>query len=342
MLYKNYKPLISKEALLKEVLDVDIYRLYTGQEVTFRGNILSPFRNEKNPSFGYFRGSSGEICFKDFAGGKGDCIKFVQILFKINFFQALSKIATDFNLADKFLIEEMPKTLKNYDSSKFSSREEVMQRVEEDKRIGVKTREWNKGDREFWSRYGVSKKLLLYYGVHPISYFFIGNEIIKADTFAYSFKEFKDGIETYKIYQPFNNKYKWVTNQDSSIWHGWGQLPNTGHELIITKSLKDVMAIRNLIDVPAVSLQNEGILPKNSVMEELKDRFILIYLLFDNDFDKDINIGRKKGVELAKSQGILHLEIPTEFKSKDFSDLVKNYGRVRATKIFNEIFKVPF
>lgn len=338
----NFKPLINKESLLKYITDLDIYRFYTGQDVVFNGNIKSPLKKDNKPSFGYFKGTSGEICFKDFRIGSGDCIKFVQYKFNLNFFQALSKIATDFNLEDKFLIDEMPKSHNQFTNKNSKSRAELLSTIEEDKTIGIKSRSWQPHDKKFWSSYGVSKQLLLNYGVIPIEYFFVGSKIFKADKYAYAFREFKDGVETYKIYQPFSDGFKWITNQDSSIWHGWAQLPQSGMELIITKSLKDTMAIRNILGVPSVSLQNEGIVPKENIVQELKDRFILVYLLFDNDFDKSPNIGREKGTQLCKDLGLLRLEIPDNYKSKDFSDLVFNYGREKANKIFNNIFKIPF
>ena len=108
------------------------------------------------------------------------------------------------------------------------------------------------------------------------------------------------------------------------MWQGWKQLPEKGDELIITKSLKDVMSIDSILGIPAVSLQSEGTKPKPHIIQELKNRFKTIYLLYDNDFDKEKNWGQIFAKELYKEFDMINLMIPSEFESKDFSDLVKN------------------
>jgi len=101
------KKLVTKELLLKHVLDIEIYLHYSKQNVVIKKPMLSPLRTELTPSFGYFMGESGEICFNDFKLGKGDCIKFVQIMFDLNYFEALSKIVIDFKLTDKFYYKNL-------------------------------------------------------------------------------------------------------------------------------------------------------------------------------------------------------------------------------------------
>jgi LysM repeat protein len=100
---------VTKEALLKYITDYDIYKRYIlNDDVIVGKNIHSPFRNETNPSFGFFIGESGEICFHDFTLRlKGDCIKFVMILFDLTYYEALSKIAIDFDMGDDFYIKNI-------------------------------------------------------------------------------------------------------------------------------------------------------------------------------------------------------------------------------------------
>lgn len=208
--------------------------------------------------------------------------------------------------------------------------------------LGKKARDWNLHDIKYWSQFGIDIETLEKYNVAPISYLFIGGRPIHADKYAYCFTEYKDGRETYKIYQPFSEKYKWINNHNDSVWQGWSMLPKEGDQLIITKSLKDVMSITNVLGIPAISLQAESIKPKNHIIHELEDRFKTIYLLYDNDFDKEINWGQNFAEELCKNYKFINLMIPSSFESKDFSDLVKNYGAKNAKEIWEEKIEIPF
>ncbi|MGK2863313.1 MAG: hypothetical protein ACSLE0_15380, partial [Chitinophagaceae bacterium] len=80
---------LTKQSLLKQIGDIDIYSYYLGEPVGIKSSVSSPFRTDKKPSFGFFIGESGEICWKDFVEGTGDCILFVQKLFNLNFNEAL-------------------------------------------------------------------------------------------------------------------------------------------------------------------------------------------------------------------------------------------------------------
>ncbi len=96
--------------------------------------------------------------------------------------------------------------------------------------------------------------------------------------------------------------------------------------LIITKSRKDALSIWANTGIPCTSLQGEGYIPKKHVVQQLKDRANKVFLLYDNDFDKDINIGREWGAKIASKFNLNQIEIPDTYMSKDASDLYKNHG----------------
>jgi len=152
----------------------------------------------------------------------------------------------------------------------------------------------------------------------------------------------KERIETYKISKPFSEKYKWINKQNNCVWQGWTQLPQSGNSLIITKSLKDVMALYEVAKLPAIAMQSENVLPKRHVFRELEIRFADITLLYDNDFDKEPNWGRVFADKFAKEYGLVDCFIKTEYQSKDFSDLVKNYGKEKAEHILLYETLIPF
>ncbi len=334
------KELVSKELLLKKVQDVDIYRFYTGEEVVLKTSIISPIRKEKSASFGYFQGKSGEICFKDFLLGAGDCIKFVELMFSLTYFEALSRIVIDFNLVDHFIYKDLGEPIKTlYNSDDYEKRETIIKRNNALK-LGIKSREWEAHDLVYWYKYGIDIDTLTKYKVKPIKYIFINGNPLAAEKYAYAYIENKDGIETIKTYQPFSSNYKWMNNHDSSVWQGWSQLPEKGDELIITKSLKDVMSITSILNIPAVSLQAEGTNPKDNIIEELKSRFDKIYVLYDNDFDKKENWGQIFSKQLCDKYDFVNLCIPKEFQSKDFSDLVKNIESVEFPNLWDRDINV--
>jgi hypothetical protein len=336
------KELISKMALMTYLTEVEVFNKYLDnpEGVVLGKAILSPLRKENNPSFGFFQGQSGEICFKDHLLGGGDCIRFVQMKYGLTYFEALSKIAIDFNLGDDYICKKFEK--ENFESNTNQpTKEQLLSKVTSLK-LGKNKRRWQDHDKEFWQSFGITLNTLERFRVEPISYIYINDKIFKADKYAYCFIENKDGKETYKIYQPFNKYYKWINNNDDSTWQGWEQLPSKDEVLIFTKSLKDVMALWDVAKIPAVSLQSENVIPKRHVFEILNERFKDCYSLYDNDFDKEINYGKKFGEKISREFGLIEIYIPDEYKSKDFSDLVKNVGSNEAKRILFEEMFIPF
>lgn len=340
------KEFITKKKLLKYVSDYEIYTRYIlNQEVMVGKNIYSPFRNEDNPSFGFFIGDGGEICFHDFTLRlKGDCIKFVEVLFDLNHYEALSKIAIDFNMEDDWLIKKsnIPKATGEFTVP--HSREYALSKTMYKFKLGKIKRDWEIRDMEYWQKYNISLKTLIEYNVQAISHIVINDKIIKADDHAYAFIEHKDGVETYKIYQPFSKDYKWLNSHNDSIWQGWNQLPVSDHggTLIITKSLKDVMCIKENTGLNAVALQCENVLPKKQVIDELEERFGLILIFYDNDYDKEENWGQIFSKRLEEQTGFLGRHIDSKHEAKDFSDLVEKVGVKKAVEIFEREILMPF
>lgn len=331
----------SKKELFKHISDLDVYRCYMKEgEVDFGKPILSPLREEKRPSFGFFVGENNEILFNDFKYGGGDCIRFVEIMFGDTFFEAISRIIIDFQLTDLFEYKQVDT---NFTPKPKSDDRDDLLKTANSSKIGKKRRDWTLRDLAFWKQYGINKDTLEAYNVEPLEYVFINDKVIKCTTLTYCFIERKDNVETYKIYQPFNEKFKWINNHNDSVWQGWENLPKSGDTLIITKSLKDVMTITSLTDIPAVSLQAESVMPKQSVMDELKKRFKTILLWYDNDFDKEVNWGRQFAEKLAEEFDLTYIEIPDEHRAKDISDYVKEYGEKDGEVLIYELVEqLPF
>lgn len=336
------KKFITKEDILNEIGENNVYKHYSSLPVKVNQIGISPLRNEKNASFGYFI-KNGEILFNDFVLGGGDCIKFVMLMFNLTWFEALSKIAIDFGIDDGYIVKKNLKTQSKRVSNSFNFEDRNSLLENSNKLvIQIKSRRWRMHDFLYWVSFGIKKPTLELFDVIPVEYIFLNGQPISADKYAYAFREMKDDKVTYKIYQPFNEKYKWINNHNNSIWQGWTKLPEKANELVITKSLKDVMAINSVTSLPSISLQAESTKPKDKIIEELKDRFNTIYVLYDNDFDSEVNWGEKFGTELSKKYNFIHLKIPDKFKCKDFSDLIKKYGEKESKRIWDVYISTPF
>jgi len=323
----DYNSIIYKEEILKKIDEYGILRYYF-PGLRFYKVGFSPFREDSIPSFS-ITDKYGFIYWKDFGTGEGGNIwTLVARKFGVSYTEALAIIASDFgvrtsnNALSKVAINNLKATIP-----------ERRPPVE----IGVKTRLWTKEDKVFWSQFGISKAVLERYNISPVTHVFFNDYLVKPDKLAYVYREYKDGVVSFKIYQPYSKKYKWMSNSNSSVWEGWEQLPDKGDTLIITSSRKDVMSIYCATGLPAISLQAETTSPKPHVMQQLKDRFTNVYVLYDNDYTKPENPGRTLGKQLSDSFGLIQIEIPDEFQSKDFSDLVKNHGKEKSKILLNSL-----
>ena len=78
-------------------------------------------------------------------------------------------------------------------------------------------------------------------------------------------------------------------------------------------------------------------------MQQLKDRFKKVYILYDNDFKNEAETGQNPGREAAKSIAeafdIIQIEIPSSYKAKDSSDLYKQYGKDIFLRVLKQIIK---
>jgi|TARA_R110002050_G_scaffold84415_1_gene180255 hypothetical protein len=319
----EHKELPNSKNILESITDLDIFEMYLGSIPT--KPISSPLREDTKPSFSLFMSREhGKIFFKDFSTGEsGDCFLFVMRLFRLGSkVSTFNKIAKDFNLNHLKVIDNSFATspIKSYVKNKKSI-------ITYKLRITVKIRPWMIRDREYWQKkYGLGKEQLEYCMIYPISHYFVNGACNVAKSLAYAFVEEKDGLQTFKIYQPFAPKSeKWTNNNDFSTWELWTQLPDSGEILIVTSSRKDAAVIKSLFpskEITSCALQSEGVNPKDSVVNELKGRFKEIFVMYDNDFKSDKNRGRIAGAKLAKQTDFLQIEIPDGCGVKDPSDYV--------------------
>ena len=314
---------ICLDDILNKVSEVDILNHYLGIS-TLPILINSPFRQDKNPSVSIFINRNNNVIFKDFGTHKSyNLWSFLEDYWCCNYEEVLNRLNKDLNN-----IKNITGTLKVTHYKQY---------IHKSSKLEVTIREWRDYDLQYWESYGISLDWLKFGRVYPISYIFINGNRFPAEKHAYVYIEKKDGNITMKVYQPFSERMKWLSKHDNSVWDLWDRLPQRGNKLIITSSRKDALCIWANTGVPAISLQGEGYIPKEHVVQQLKDRFEVVYVLYDNDFNSDINNGRNFGKVLSGKFNLRQIEIPIEWKCKDTSDLCFNWGRNVVKQVIEEL-----
>ena len=309
---------ITLDWILSKVTEYDIYAKYIGQ---FKVGMIynSPFRKDKNPSFGiYYSKRTKQLLFKDHGTGEcGNVIKFVSLFTgKTEYNDILSDIVDKLNITNN---------TKLVSSKQYIPPTETV--------IGVVRQEFTDVDINYCKQFNISINTLKKFNVNSIKYY-LCNGIVKGtykrENPMYAYKVYNN----FKIYRPLADKYtKWRNNLTDYDIQGYEQLPQKGDILFITKSMKDVMCLHE-IGYPAVSPSSESTFLPKDVLEQLKTRFKRIIILFDRDV-----AGVKRSRKLSRETGLEAMFINKKFKAKDVSDAVKANSFEEIKNWLNETIK---
>ena len=295
----------SEESILKSYVDIESIPCL----------IKSPLREDNKPSFSFFF-VNGNLMFKDFSTGEsGNLWTFLTKLTNKSYSELYQDILT-----------RKPK--------KVELKETIKPTIE------VVARSFNNDDIKYWESYGISLSTLKKGNVHPISTIILNREGSKvfypADKYSYVYVEFENDKQILKIYQPYS-KMKWLSNFNHSTVDLYSILPSTGDNIIITSSRKDAMTIMENCNIPSICFSSETVLPEYKIMVDLQKRFKNIYVLYDNDFDKKVNVGSMSAdVLISHYSWIKKLTIPSEYKAKDPSDLVLKYNKQTLNNLISQ------
>lgn len=302
--------------ILSIISEEAIFAYYTGEPVDKKLR-CSHLREDKHPTCGYYRGSTGRLRLKDFATGDNfNCFEYVKAKFSCSYNQALKIIATDFGLINDSGIaknkHELP-TPPVFEKSGFTN-------------IRVEIKAFSESELKWWGDFGISEKILKKYKVFSCKNVFLNNNIISTSSdhcpiYGY-YGGKKEKIELWKIYFPKRKRYRFLTNYSAKFIQGYKQLPNEGKVLVITKSLKDVMCLYSL-GIPAIAPNSETLEVKENLLETLQSRFKYIAYFYDSDLPGIHNMRKIK----KKFPDLFYFWIPRSFEAKDISDFYKKYGR---------------
>jgi hypothetical protein len=277
-----------------------------GQDIKIK-SLFNP--KERTPSMCiYFDKNKQVYKFKDFSTDKGGgAIDFIKHLYQCNFGQAVAIIIEDYN---EFILHNNG----GYDIQEFKAYSKYQVK-------DTTTRPWTTADQYYWTKFNIGSRLLEGHNVKPLS----GYTMSKDDdegykeleiTGKYLYGYFTDQGEVYKIYQPKVKDKKFI--KVKNYIQGSEQLK--GHDyLVITSSLKDLMALKSLktkLDVIAPDSENSMI--KKEIIDEYKTKYKGIVTIFDND---DAGVRAMKKYQEQYNIPYVHLKM-----SKDLADSVRDFG----------------
>lgn len=313
---------VSLNDIMSRVTEADILSFYLNiREIPCV--IHSPLRKDTRPSFGLYSNDGKRIFFKDLSNGdNGGIFDLLGKMWCTNYKETLEKVYNDIHLMHNStkinIYNPQVNTMSNYHSNSD---------------LQCRVREWRDYDIKYWESYGISLQWLKYAEVYPISHKIIikGDKrfILGADKYAYAYVEHKEGKVTLKIYQPFNkNGYKWANKHDSSVVSLWAKVPIKGEIICVCSSLKDALCLWANTGIPSIAVQGEGYRMSNTAINELKKRYRIICVCFDND-----EPGLIDGQKFSEETEFINIVLPQFKGGKDISDY---YYSLQDKKVFKQ------
>tara|TARA_R110002012_G_scaffold205732_2_gene375529 strand:+ start:691 stop:1752 length:1062 start_codon:yes stop_codon:yes gene_type:complete len=316
---------IDKDILLSKVSPYQIFKHFCPPFKEPGKKFKSDLRKDSNPtvSIALIRDT---LIYKDFGNDEHvfNCISYVQHKYSTDYYGALMLIDRTFGIGlAEGKISDMP-SIKLIKEPKIIAKQPA--------KIKVKTRPWDYRDRQYWGEFGITKQILRKFGVLPINYYWINEKRFSCDSISYRYR-FDCG---YKIYRPLEDDFKWSSNVGSHCLQGYHELPKTGDEIFLTSSLKDIMCLASL-GYASFALQSEMLVPSEKTIKEIQTRFKKITVFYDNDYSNPNNPGQAMAKKICRKFNIKNIYIPSSYKSKDISDLVKNYSLKEAKNVIKNM-----
>ena len=313
----SFQPKITKELILSRFSEEQLMEYYLHLPVK-KGLFRSPLRRDKQPTCSFYRNKSGTLIFKDFATGQHlNVFDVVQSIFKCDYFESLRIIANDFGIVRDSALRKNPGKI-NLNPIKIKDKEIS--------KIQIEVQEFTDSELKWWGKYGISKDILRRFDVYSCKHVFLNDQLFAKSQqhcpiFGYYGKKYQ-GLELWRCYFPKRTSFRFITNWPSKKIQGYDQLPKKGKLLVITKSMKDSMCLYSC-GITACAPNSENLFIPDKVLEDLKNRFKNIVVLYDNDRPGLYNMAkiRKEHPELT------YVFIPKKYGSKDISDFYRDHGR---------------
>lgn len=278
---------------------------------------------EKTASMCIYTDSAGIYRYKDFSSGYGgDALDLVQRLHNLpSRGSAAVKVINDF---DDYTRENhyTPVTKIN-----IPSRYKI---------TDYEMRHWTNLDQVYWMSYKIGSGVLERYNVVPLNFYTLTKEdengllntITIKNNFIYGY--FKNDGSLYKVYQPKVKDNKFIKVKD--YIQGTEQLTYTKKYLVITSSLKDLMAFNKLqLDAESIAPDSENSIISGSIMKEISSKYTAVCVLFDND-----EPGIKAAERYKEIYGFNYVILD---KEKDLSDTIQKIGVDKTRELLIPLLK---
>ncbi len=303
---------LDKDTVLSKVSEYQIFKYFCSHFEEPDRKFKSDLREDKTPTVSISK-LGGRLRYKDFGCPEHsfDCFGYVAYKYNLNFYESLIHIDKHFGLG----LSAGIRTTRAVQKVEPTIREKTRSKIK------VRIRPWITEDEAYWSQFHITKKILTIFDVHPISHYWINELRFSCDSISYRYR-FDCG---YKIYRPLEGDFKWSSNVGSECLQGYRQLPQHGNVVFLTSSLKDIMCLA-VLGYPSFALQSEMLVPSKETIEEAQARFKEVIVLYDNDFDNPRNPGQTMAAKICDVYGLNNIVIPSSYRSKDISDLIKDHG----------------
>ena len=325
MYFEVLQPKITKDFIFsKGVNQESIIQYYTGVKVNSKKLFLSPFRNDNHVTCSLYKSKSGILYIHDFATNEHiNCFEVVMKMYNCNYYEALKIIAKDFRLIEG-----------TNNVSKFPKKVAPIKETNSAK-IQVQIKKFSKEELEWWEGFGITYKILKKYHIYSILHVFLNGELkftssSKSPIYGYYFGHDKNNEEKWKIYFPFRESFRFLNNINKKVLQGYKQLPKEGEYLVITKSMKDVAAL-NRLGIPAVSPNSETLFIDDKKLQEFKQRFKHIIVLYDHDKAGKYNMSRIR----RKYPELNYYFLPNTLE-KDITDTIRKFGFEKVRELVKE------
>ena len=321
----SFHPELSKELILSRISEEQIMEYYLNIPVK-KGLVVSPLRDDKNPTCSFFR-KGGVLMFKDFAIGKNyTAIGVVMEKYKVSYLGALKIIANDFNIIPNKHIQKNEGFINPHTKEFKESKSSVIQ---------ITPQPFTSSELKWWGDFGITEDILKHFRIYSCKHVFLQGKLSFSSSrntpiFGY-YGGILDNIERWRCYFPTKKSFRFLTNWPASLIQGYKQLPPSGDLLIITKSLKDVACLYSF-NITAIAPNSELLFIDDTTLKDLKQRFKKIVVFYDNDLPGINGMLRIK----KKYPELKYFFIPKSLKAKDFSDLYKEYGREKTKAFIND------
>lgn len=371
IIMKGISNTINKEFIINNVSQVSIFSRYFGidendiNKCIEKGKLIkSPIRIDDNASVGFRYNNKGMLKMRDFGGYFwGDCFDAVALVLNSNG----TKININSKEGFKYVLNNIAKEfgIDKGVNGNTNNLDNMIAKVKTTKKtITFTVRNWDANDKKYWiSKYDnlFTFNYLSSNHVYPVEMYWIDSDsqpepkyyYTRNDPcYAYYLGTDSNGLVNIRLYFPNRSdkdKPKFISNNNA--FQGLLNVDRDYDYIVITKSYKDVLALRVVLDASLF----KGIL-KVLVTAYPSENYMMtddvFYWLFDKLKEKDVTsiinfldfdrTGRRTSKHCKDIYGIPYvfltngeLGLPNN-NAKDITDFIEKYGKSDAITIINQ------